>query len=502
VQSLCIISENEISVFFLVGGVRYPKLPLLQQCFDVIEDTGDISKLKMMAKQAFKSSLSEPRSSTNDSRFKTSRHCFKQYTGVAKALARKVLARSAPVSTEPFAKGSRSKSTAESFISNTWLVSCAASGSRFACVSPDSVAAYHGALSSSPPLFGACLRNGPFVISDSCQSNTSKTDNAQTEFLSAPPEQQNLNTLQLTFFRTQLMSYKEWRVTGLDRKSVNWMKKATQILWDCTNGIISKATLDAVRDTALLKYSCFYSKRKVLNFAKGFLRFLTKTTFDTKYLPFELFLEMPKALKTRKHVTNRIVIKEDVKNVLGAIQQANDEGRVDDCHYLNCKALIFFGAFTGQRPLATIARLTVKQFREAVNMKKPVLDVLPEQDKIRMQHYCPLHPQVVEEILPVLDGRRDDEPIFEQLSFQQWLRYNEVQLLRSNVRIVNGDLRKFCEQMGDICQWDQSNKNYILTHGVSGVDWRFYKHPLPDSVYDVYMKYWEKVSFDDFNPQR
>lgn len=273
------------------------------------------------------------------------------------------------------------------------------------------------------------------------------------------------------------------------------MKKATQILWDCTNGIISKATLDAVRDTALRKYSCFYSKRKVLNFAKGFLKFLTKTTFDTRYLAFELFLEMPKTLKTRKHVTSRIVTKQDVEKVLGAIELAYGRGRVDDRHYLNYNALILFGAFTGQRPLATIARLTVGQFKEGVTLEKPVVNVFPEQDKIRMQHYCPLHPQVVEAILPLLDGKRDDEPIFEQLSFQQWLRYNEVRLLRGNVRIVNGDLRKFCEQMGDILQWDQSNKNYVLTHGVSGVDWRFYKHPLPDSVYDVYMKYWGAVSF-------
>jgi hypothetical protein len=39
------------------------------------------------------------------------------------------------------------------------------------------------------------------------------------------------------------------------------------------------------------------------------------------------------------------------------------------------------------------------------------------------------------------------------------------------------------EQMGDILQWDQSNKNYILTHGVSGVDWRFYKSPRPGLVF-------------------
>ena len=89
----------------------------------------------------------------------------------------------------------------------------------------------------------------------------------------------------------------------------------------------------------------------------------------------------------------------------------------------------------------------------------------------------------------MLDGRRDDTLIFEQLSFQQWLKQNEVRLVHSNARIVNGDLRKFCKQIGDLLQSDQSNKNYTLTHGVSGVDWRFYKHPLPDYVYDVHMKY-------------
>ena len=35
----------------------------------------------------------------------------------------------------------------------------------------------------------------------------------------------------------------------------------------------------------------------------------------------------------------------------------------------------------------------------------------------------------------------------------------------------------------------------LLTHGFSGVDWRFYKHPLHEHVYDVYMQYWEEVEF-------
>ena len=56
-----------------------------------------------------------------------------------------------------------------------------------------------------------------------------------------------------------------------------------------------------------------------------------------------------------------------------------------------------------------------------------------------------------------------------------------------------GDLRKFTEQYGDIIQWDQSNRAYIMTHGVSGIDWKHYKHPLPEHVYDVYTRYWKEI---------
>jgi integrase len=251
--------------------------------------------------------------------------------------------------------------------------------------------------------------------------------------------------------------------------------------------------MDVLRQYVLRKYVDVYAKRKVINFSKAFFRYLSKTRFDTRYEAFELFLEMPKVLKTHKHVTNRIVTKGDIENLLLAIKKAHENKQIDDYHYLNYRAIVLFGAFTGQRPLATIARLTIGQFRDALSQEKPVLDVPPDCDKIRYQHWCPLHKQVVEAIKPLLDGRGDDERIFKQLSFQQWLRHNEVRLLHSNARIVNGDLRKFCEQMGDILQWDQSNKNYLLTHGVSGVDWRFYKHPLPEHVYDVYMKYWQNT---------
>ncbi len=32
-----------------------------------------------------------------------------------------------------------------------------------------------------------------------------------------------------------------------------------------------------------------------------------------------------------------------------------------------------------------------------------------------------------------------------------------------------------------------------MTHGVSGIEWKHYKHPLPEHVYDSYMKSWADV---------
>ncbi len=34
-----------------------------------------------------------------------------------------------------------------------------------------------------------------------------------------------------------------------------------------------------------------------------------------------------------------------------------------------------------------------------------------------------------------------------------------------------------------------------MTHGVSGVDWKHYKHPLPEHVYDVHMHDWKDTIF-------
>ena len=203
----------------------------------------------------------------------------------------------------------------------------------------------------------------------------------------------------------------------------------------------------------------------------------------------------PKALKERKNLTARIITKEDIFNVIAHISRAEQEGLISHRKAQQFTACVLFGAYTGRRTIAAMMKLTVGQFRDALQADKPVLHVKSQQDKIRMAHYVPLHPQVVEAVYPLLDGRDDNKHMFRYYSFYKWIKQQKIPLSRIADRFVLGDLRKFAEQHGDVIQWEQSNRAYILTHRVSGVEWAHYKHSLPEFVYDVYMKYWSDVCF-------
>ncbi len=52
---------------------------------------------------------------------------------------------------------------------------------------------------------------------------------------------------------------------------------------------------------------------------------------------------------------------------------------------------------------------------------------------------------------------------------------------------------KFAEQFGDIIGWDATNRKYVLAHGMTGLDWEHYKHPLPEDVYDIYLRSWGNI---------
>ena len=208
-----------------------------------------------------------------------------------------------------------------------------------------------------------------------------------------------------------------------------------------------------------------------MTFAAAFLKYLAKMHLDVRYRSFELFLERPRRVKVRKNVTNRIVTKEDIESILNYVNRAECHGTISKLRAEQYTAFTVFGAFTGQRSMATMMKLTVGQLRESLRGVKPVLRVEPSQDKIRIEHYVPLHPEVIEAIRPLLDGRHDDELMFQHGSFWMWVKRQKIPMSRFDGNFVLGDLRKFCEQHGDTIGWDQSNRAYILTHGVSGVSW-------------------------------
>ncbi|MGZ7199985.1 MAG: hypothetical protein ACXVIG_08470 [Halobacteriota archaeon] len=134
-------------------------------------------------------------------------------------------------------------------------------------------------------------------------------------------------------------------------------------------------------------------------------------------------------VKARNNVTSRIITKADIENVLACIDKEEKEGAISPHRAQQYTAFVVFGAYTGQRSLATMATLTVGQFREALRSDKPSIEVKSSQDKIKMQHYVPLHPQVIQTIQPLLEGRSDDEPMFEYTSLLQWVKREKIPLI-------------------------------------------------------------------------
>jgi hypothetical protein len=270
--------------------------------------------------------------------------------------------------------------------------------------------------------------------------------------------------------------------------------KASEDLWEQTCGEINQKSITALYTHTLERFTSLDSWGKIINFTKSFLKYLSKLHFDARYQNFAMFLEMPKTRKDRKTVTSRIVTKEDITHLIDSLVAAYQAHLLSYESMVNYIGITLCGAYTGQRIEATMKKITVGQMRNALKSFPPVLHVLPSQDKIRMEHYVPIHPDLIPIMTQLVEGKEDNDPVFELTSYQTWLKRHGVPLSRApDKAFFPSDLRKFAEQYGDVIEWSQSNRAYVLTHGVSGVDWSHYKHPLPEYVYEVYMRYWRQV---------
>lgn len=240
----------------------------------------------------------------------------------------------------------------------------------------------------------------------------------------------------------------------------------------------------------LSRWTSSDAHRKVLGPTNSFLKYLAKIRMDIRYSNFGLCLELSRSIKERKMITQRIVTLNDISSILAHIKKSYNVGLIEENRYNQYTAIVLFGAYTGQRSMATISKLTVDQFRNALVSENPVLLVKSSHDKIRMKHYVPIHPNLVDLLSHLSEGKSENDLMFEYNSFWMWNKRQQIPMSHNGNHFVLGDLRKFAEQYGDVIGWEQSNRAYILTHGASGIDWKHYKHPMPEHVYDNYMKYW------------
>ncbi len=298
----------------------------------------------------------------------------------------------------------------------------------------------------------------------------------------------NLNDLQLQYSHKELEHYLKLKTTQLSEKSVLWFNKASTILWDTTKGIISKDTMNAIREYTLSTYKSHDSWGKIFGFVKSFLTHLTRTRMNPNYQNYDVYLEKPRLRKEIKLLTSRILTTDDVKNALTSIESSN----LPYEKKLNFKTTLLFLAYTGQRVI-TVSRLTVKQVKDALAKTPNVLTVEANQDKIRLQHYVPLHPVLIPLLKELTESKQDRDLVFCYNEFMRWLFQNPVQLTSIDGKLQLKDLRKFFEQKSDEIGFTDANKNFIMSHGVSSINWTSYKQFLPDNVYKRYMECWGDV---------
>jgi len=99
-----------------------------------------------------------------------------------------------------------------------------------------------------------------------------------------------LAELELPFTKNELRSYTNARKLGLTKKSEDWIERASRTFWNFTRGTVNKISMEELLSTTLKKYQSESAKGKTLTFAKGFLKYLTKTKLDSRYYAFDILI--------------------------------------------------------------------------------------------------------------------------------------------------------------------------------------------------------------------
>lgn len=305
----------------------------------------------------------------------------------------------------------------------------------------------------------------------------------------------NLSYIELHFTHDELQFYLDNRKRNLSQCSYYWIDTAGLLLWQFTEGTINQKKCEAFRCFILTHYQSKCTWDKNLGFFMAFLKYLGKLYMNPLYLSFSLFVEKPHIVKTRMLSNQRHIGVQDLNNLFNQITIHYKSGKLPYANYINYLAFVGFGAYTAQRMWSTMKKVTVGMFREALKDKDcPVMLIPPDMDKIRYEHYCPIHAALVPLLKEAIKGRKSNELMFKYIAFDSWLGRNPVKLTQIKGLFKPSDLRKFGEQYGDEIEWNSVNRAHIMSHDISLISFKHYKSFTPQLVFKIYMRAWKDTN--------
>jgi hypothetical protein len=296
-----------------------------------------------------------------------------------------------------------------------------------------------------------------------------------------------------SFTKHDVEIYYTLQLQGLSQNHIVSVKNIIGKFYEKTHGKINQNILIEVsNELSASKYSYVYIKKFYI-YINNFIKYLGRAYNNPMLLNMTMYMRCPKNKRTIKLMTVRVMDSEDITTVIQSIKDTSiTDGRKPNWKE-NYIATILFLAYTGQRAYTT-SRLTAGQMRIALASNPPILTVEAEQDKLKMAHYVPLHPVLIPHIKDLIANKQDDVRVFDIFQLQKWLYLHQQPLKHVAGKLEVKDLRKFFEQKSDELGFTDANKNYIMSHGVSSINWTSYKAFLPENVYAVYMKYWGAVA--------
>jgi hypothetical protein len=170
------------------------------------------------------------------------------------------------------------------------------------------------------------------------------------------------------------------------------------------------------------------------------------------------------------NLTGRVVKKDDIEHVLAIIKQQMLYGSIDEASARQFVGIVMFGAFTGQRPYSTIKHSGLNSLGQHSSLTSLSLTLnLTGQDRDGALRAAASTACTHEGSSLSRQGWKRTGVYAREL--RKWLQNLRIPLARCSSHFVTSDLRKFAEQHGDVVGRNESNRAYILTHGVRGIEW-------------------------------